>query len=64
MAKKLVYNGALGPDTVTFGAAGTFTKGEARIIEDDALAAQLLTKSGISEVVEAPAKSKTTTQEG
>lgn len=63
MAMKLVYNGSLGPDQVTFGAAGVFRKGVPVLVEDDALAAQLLAKGGVSEVAAPAAKPKTKTTE-
>ena len=65
MAKKLVYNGSLGPNQVTFGEAGVFTKGVPVLVEDDALAAKLLAKGAVTEVA-APAaarSSKSTTTE-
>jgi hypothetical protein len=42
--KTIIYTGGAGPDTITAGAAGTFTKGKPRDIEDDVLADQLLAK--------------------
>jgi hypothetical protein len=40
----VTYTGGAGPDTISAGAAGSFTKGETRVVEDQAVADQLLTK--------------------
>lgn len=56
--KTLVYNGNLGPDTVTFGVAGRFTKGIPVTVEDDAVADQLIAKGCVTEVK--PAKAAAT----
>lgn len=52
----LTYTGILGPRSVTFGVAGTFTAGEPKEI-DDVLAAQLMAKGCfIQSAITKPAK--------
>lgn len=62
--KTIVYTGALGPRTVTAGAAGVFEAGIPRQIEDDAIAAQLLAKAGFEAVATAKSAPAETTKEG
>ena len=54
--KTIVYTGSLGPDTIKFGAAGEFTKGQPKEVEDEF--ADALVAKGYCEVAEV-AKEKT-----
>lgn len=47
--KTLTYTGLLGPEVVSFGEAGQFTKDITRPVDDDALADQLLAKGCFKE---------------
>ena len=60
--KTLIYTGSLGPKTVTFGVAGPFEAGVPKLIEDDAIAAQLLGK-GCFEEASAPKKAAAAAKE-
>lgn len=62
--KTLIYTGALGPKTVTFGVAGAFEAGVPKQIEDDAIAAQLLAKGCFEEAAVNKKAAAATEKEG